>query len=310
MLNVTHHLRKKLFLGDLDETQSGKSQSKQPPGSKYNGMDNGMQSQSNGDESSPRNKRKSLPPVPSPEEEKSMNLSVARQRSPGTNPSQVRAYGPYFLEYTLMAEYNQLRIQRLPGVYVLPAAKSPLIWYGVIFIRMGSYQDGIFKFVMTIPENFPDGECPRFIFKPPVYHPVVNIETGELDVKRAFPKWRRNINHLFQVLLYARRIFYKIDLKDPLNAEAARLYDNDRDAFKQNVNVSLRSCLNELHLPLADDPHAIRFVELTPDQHDEIKNQIIENQSKPECLPTANAHKSGLSWMKKGSNQIFSQQES
>lgn len=306
MLNVTHHLRKKLFLGDLDETQSGKSQSKQPPGSNYNGM----QSQSNGDESSPRNKRKSLPPVPSPEEEKSMNLSVAKQRSPGSNPSQVRAYGPYFLEYTLMAEYNQLRIQRLPGVYVLPAAKSPLIWYGVIFIRMGSYQDGIFKFVLTIPENFPDGECPRFIFKPPVYHPVVNIETGELDVKRAFPKWRRNINHLFQVLLYARRIFYKIDLKDPLNAEAARLYDNDRDAFKQNVNVSLRSCLNELHLPLADDPHAIRFVELSPDQHDEIKNQIIENQSKPECLPTANAHKSGLSWMKKGSNQIFSQQES
>lgn len=25
---------------------------------------------------------------------------------------------------------------------------------------MGSYQDGIFKFIMKIPENFPDGECP------------------------------------------------------------------------------------------------------------------------------------------------------
>lgn len=34
------------------------------------------------------------------------------------------------------------------------------VWYGVIFIRMGSYQDGIFKFIMKIPENFPDGECP------------------------------------------------------------------------------------------------------------------------------------------------------
>ena len=34
------------------------------------------------------------------------------------------------------------------------------VWYGVIFIRMGSYQDGIFKFVMKIPENFPDGDCP------------------------------------------------------------------------------------------------------------------------------------------------------
>ena len=34
---------------------------------------------------------------------------------------------------------------------------------------------------------------------------------------------RRNINHLCQVLLYARRIFYKIDLKNPLNPEAANL---------------------------------------------------------------------------------------
>ena len=25
---------------------------------------------------------------------------------------------------------------------------------------MGSYQDGIFKFIMKIPENFPDGDCP------------------------------------------------------------------------------------------------------------------------------------------------------
>ena len=29
------------------------------------------------------------------------------------------------------------------------------------------------------------------IFKPPVFHPVINMDTGELDVKRAFPKWRQ-----------------------------------------------------------------------------------------------------------------------
>ena len=36
----------------------------------------------------------------------------------------------------------------------------------------------------------------------------------------------------------------------------------------------------------------------------------FSQQSRPESLPTANAHKSGLSWMKKDSNQIFSKQES
>lgn len=35
--------------------------------------------------------------------------------------------------------------------------------------------------------------------------------------------FRRNINRLCQVLLYARRIFYKIDMKNPLNPEAAHL---------------------------------------------------------------------------------------
>ncbi|EDO45944.1 predicted protein [Nematostella vectensis] len=297
MLNVTHQLKKKLFLSDLDEKSSSSPHDEKKPG-------DGREVREE------KSKRKALPALPSPAEEKSMNLSIARQRSPsGSSPEQVKAYGPFFLEYTLMAEYNQLRSQRLPGVYVLPAAKSALVWYGVIFIRMGLYQDGIFKFQMTIPENFPDGDCPTLVFKPTIFHPVVNIETGELDVRRAFPRWRRNINHLWQVLLYAKRIFYKIDSRDPLNPEAAEMYQNDKDRYKQKVNECLRRCHNELHLAVADDPHAIKFVELTPEKQDDVKNQIIESQSKPECLPTANAHKSGLSWMKKG-GAIFSKEES
>ncbi len=36
------------------------------------------------------------------------------------------SYGPFFLEYSLLAEYNLLQMQRMPGVYVIPSAKSPL----------------------------------------------------------------------------------------------------------------------------------------------------------------------------------------
>lgn len=35
-----------------------------------------------------------------------------------------------------------------------------LVWFGVIFIRHGLYQDGVFKFTVYIPDNYPDGECP------------------------------------------------------------------------------------------------------------------------------------------------------
>jgi len=34
------------------------------------------------------------------------------------------------------------------------------VWYGVIFIRQGIYQEGIFRFKLFIPDNFPDGDCP------------------------------------------------------------------------------------------------------------------------------------------------------
>lgn len=79
--------------------------------------------------------------------------------------------------------------QKLPGVYVQPSYRSalskedsllifsgsgasdtnlglncflffPTVWFGVIFIRHGLYQDGVFKFTVYIPDNYPDGDCP------------------------------------------------------------------------------------------------------------------------------------------------------
>lgn len=35
-----------------------------------------------------------------------------------------------------------------------------LDWFGVLFIRQGIYQEGVFKFDLNIPENYPDGDCP------------------------------------------------------------------------------------------------------------------------------------------------------
>ena len=44
---------------------------------------------------------------------------------------------------------------------------------------MGSYQDGIFKFIMKIPENFPDGDCPVSI--------MFNKSKCEYDPNREAP---------------------------------------------------------------------------------------------------------------------------
>uniref|UniRef100_A0A3P9L2N2 UBC core domain-containing protein n=1 Tax=Oryzias latipes TaxID=8090 RepID=A0A3P9L2N2_ORYLA len=113
--------------------------------------------------------------------------------------------------------------QKLPGIYVQPSYKSALMWFGVIFIRDGLYQDGVFKFTVYIPDNYPDGQCPKLVFDIPVFHPLVDPVSGELDVRRAFTKWRRNHNHICKVSMYARTVFYKINTAEPLNPEAAVL---------------------------------------------------------------------------------------
>ena len=102
---------------------------------------------------------------------------------------------------------------------------------------------------MFIPDNYPDGDCPvrivdlllavmfsgivpntetyfacrmqRLVFDHPVFHPAVDALTHELDLRRGFHKWKRNVNHIWQILLYARRAFHKIESKDAVNQEAA-----------------------------------------------------------------------------------------
>uniref|UniRef100_A0ABI7VWM2 UBC core domain-containing protein n=1 Tax=Felis catus TaxID=9685 RepID=A0ABI7VWM2_FELCA len=259
----------------------------------------------------------------------------AAQSTNGTHAS----YGPFYLEYSLLAEFTLVVKQKLPGVYVQPSYRSalskkdsllirsvfgssdrnlglncflffPTVWFGVIFIRHGLYQDGVFKFTVYIPDNYPDGDCPHLVFDIPVFHPLVDPTSGELDVKRAFAKWRRNHNHIWQVLMYARRVFYKIDTASPLNPEAAVLYEKDVQLFKSKVVDSVKMCTARLFdQPKIEDPYAISFSPWNPSVHDEAREKMLTQKKKPEEQHNKSVHVAGLSWVKPGSVQPFSKEE-
>lgn len=38
------------------------------------------------------------------------------------------------------------------------------MWYGVIFVRSGTYGGGVFRFHLTLPEKFPDDTVPVSFF--------------------------------------------------------------------------------------------------------------------------------------------------
>lgn len=34
------------------------------------------------------------------------------------------------------------------------------VWHGVMFIRQGLYQGGVYRFQLFIPDTYPDADCP------------------------------------------------------------------------------------------------------------------------------------------------------
>ncbi|XP_073515785.1 AKT-interacting protein [Phyllobates terribilis] len=251
--------------------------------------------------------KKQLPSIPKNAVPFTKPISPA-PAAPSTNGTHA-SYGPFYLEYSLLAEFTLVVKQKLPGVYVQPSYRSALMWFGVIFIRHGLYQDGVFKFTVYIPDNYPDGECPRLVFDIPVFHPLVDPISGELDVRRAFARWRRNHNHIWQVLMYARRIFYKIDTTSPLNPEAAVLYEKDVQLFKSKVVDSVKLCNSHLFdLPKIEDPYAITFSPWNPALHDEAREKMLAQKRKSE-EQNKSLHATGLSWVKPGSVLPFSKEE-
>lgn len=213
-----------------------------------------------------------------------------------------QVYSQFFQEYSIISEYNMLVKHSLPGLYVMPSASSALLWFGVLFVRKGIYQGGIFRFNLHIPESFPDCSCPRVIFESQVFHPNVSFVTGEMEVSHAFPEWRKDVNRLYHLLEHVYRSFYSINVKDPANPEAAHLYINDMEAFVEKV----KECVEISHArlyepPPSDDPNYLKFDAYDEKIHSYAKEIITSSKDEEE-----NTISTGLSWVQFGSLEPFS----
>ena len=85
---------------------------------------------------------KMLPTVPDMDTQLAMSAKMIDKKTATHKGS--HSYGSYFLEYSLMAEFNLLLKQKLPGIYCIPSAMSSLTWF--LFIRQGAYQEGVFRY--------------------------------------------------------------------------------------------------------------------------------------------------------------------
>ncbi|XP_067007580.2 AKT-interacting protein isoform X2 [Anabrus simplex] len=249
--------------------------------------------------------RRVLPSLPSGDSQLSMSAKMIDRPAVSSRGNQ-NAYKLYQQEYCIISEYNMLRKQDLPGIYVIPSAQSSLIWFGVIFVRQGIYQGGIFRFKVILPEAFPDGGCPRIVFQSQIFHPMIDKDSGELDLRNGFQEWRKNVNHIWQVLHYVRRAFYKFETKTPVNEEALEMYMNHPELFQEQLQQCIK--LSHDHVydpPPTDDPHYITFEPFDNEIHGPVRDVIFGKKDNDGEVSSI-----GLSWVQPGSLQPFSKPNS
>ncbi|PSN40170.1 hypothetical protein C0J52_16355 [Blattella germanica] len=233
--------------------------------------------------------RKVLPSLPSADSQLSMSAKMI-DRPATTSRGHQKAYSQYQQEYSIISEYNMLRKQELPGIYVIPSAQSALVWFGVLFVRQGIYQGGIFRFTVHMPESFPDGGCPKVVFQNKVFHPMIDPSNGEMDVKSGFQEWRKNVNHIYQVVQFVRRAFYKIETK------------KNKEGFHETVKTCVKISQDQVYdPPPVDDMHYITFEEFDNELHGPIRDAVFRMKEQEEETSSI-----GLSWVQSGTLQPFS----
>ncbi|XP_022702388.1 protein AKTIP homolog isoform X1 [Varroa jacobsoni] len=190
-------------------------------------------------------------------------VSQLHQSHPAPKLEILRTYSNAFLEYTLMNEYAIFRKRFIPGVYIMPSFESALKWFVVLFIRGGVFEGGAFRAQLSFSALHPEGGVPRVTFDPPVFHPLVNALTGEMDISCKIDKWRRDVHHIYQVVEAVKSLFEEIPEQiKPSNREAYKLYVNNKDEFKRVAEECVAQCLEHLQResPSGGDPNSFDFV--------------------------------------------------
>ncbi|DBA03639.1 TPA: hypothetical protein N0F65_006818 [Lagenidium giganteum] len=179
-------------------------------------------------------------------------------------------------DYGLMIEYKHLRQHVPAGIYVLPSFDESRVWYGVIFIHTGLYRNGIFKFTIFLPENYNgSGTYPRIVFNTKVFHPYVDQETRELDLKPKFPDWDPELHYMVAVLTYLKSIFYMKDFPQSVaaaNQEALDMFRRDPEAYVSNVEAAVETALE--HAYTQEVGSSIQFTKPTP-AHENLRRELF-----------------------------------
>lgn len=155
----------------------------------------------------------------------------------------------------LLEEYTQLAMYT-EGILMVPQA-TLTTWEGLVFVTEedSAYRDGVFKFRLEISCDYPN-VAPEVYFQSILYHPLVCVHTGKLDISKAFPRWKAGRDYLALVVAFVRSIFKRSIYCDgsSFNPEAAVLLKDNGPEFERRAKETAQCSIADLwHCSEHDD---------------------------------------------------------
>ncbi|KAH9857675.1 ubiquitin-conjugating enzyme [Lenzites betulinus] len=129
----------------------------------------------------------------------------------------------------IQKELKDITNNPIEGLAVEPEEANLFEWKCVIKASPKSpYKDGIFRFTLTLPENFPF-KAPSVTFTTKIYHPGIN-EEGHICVPVLRDQWKPTIS-LSSVLSTIQDKLNNPSQDDPFEPEIAALMKSDEAKF-------------------------------------------------------------------------------
>ena len=150
----------------------------------------------------------------------------------------------YFRNEEIKKELQLVRTNHQEGVHVVPSYKSLQMWFGVIFIRDGPYNEGIFHLTIYFPDDYPQ-QRPVFRFTSKIFHPQIEPKKGTLNLNRVYSRQSINRVRVWELIKYARSCFYHLNVCDVSNTKAALLLESNFETFIARCRSSVLDSLLE-----------------------------------------------------------------
>ncbi|KAH9528986.1 hypothetical protein DERF_002895 [Dermatophagoides farinae] len=181
-----------------------------------------------------------------------------------------------FIEYQLMKEFVLFQKQEFLHVYISPSHESAFEWFGVMFIHHGLYKGKIFRFSIHISPSYPNCDIPKIIFDPIPHHPLINEQTGELDMSSKFIKWNSTCNFIFEVIEFAKRVFEFDDIEQFKHLANIDKLNYDTEQLKTMIEDKMNDFNDRAMNIKRDDKNYIDFTE--PENSsiiDKVKHKLL-----------------------------------